>query len=583
MLISRLSLGVVGLLCSAAAVSAPSVTIVPDNANPLPGQVFSLTVQAAGFPGNGSTTGITGGSFTITFNSTVVALLGAALPTSPAQNSTGNPFDFITPLTVYNANTAALSVLRNGTACSGACPNPFRYAFGNFNAFVLTFQVLNGAPPGAPANIVMVDDGVDNSWTLQDASALLGLTYTQADGSVGSGPPVTDTVPDVFTFTDQENLPLLTESISNAITVSGIDSPTPISIGGDTSSRYSVNGAAYTNSTGLINNGDSIRVKHTSAGTFSTSVNTMLNIGGVTDTFTSTTRSYAFAFTDQVEVPLLTELISDAVTISGIDSSAPISISGDASSRYSVNGAAYTNSPGVVTDGDSIRVRHTSAGTVSTSVNTTLNIGGVTDTFTSTTRSYGALPDQALTYIDESVVIHVTANDIGFGNPVTVSIWNNPASGTVTVNGSPGTQSDITVSYLPNAGFLGSDSFEYAVADGARSDIATVNVAVFDRADPDHDGIDSSVDNCTLVANPDQFDADGDGYGNICDADLNNSGLVTQTDYTILRNRLSTTDPVADLNHSGRVTITDYTLLRKRLNTQPGPSGLHPNCPPACP
>ncbi len=92
--------------------------------------------------------------------------------------------------------------------------------------------------------------------------------------------------------------------------------------------------------------------------------------------------------------------------------------------------------------------------------------------------------------------------------------------------------------------------------------------------DADADGAYDSRDNCISVYNRDQFDADDDGYGNICDADLNNSGEVTVADYTILRNLLNTDDPVADLNHSGHVTVADYTILRNRLNTAPGPSGL---------
>ena len=94
--------------------------------------------------------------------------------------------------------------------------------------------------------------------------------------------------------------------------------------------------------------------------------------------------------------------------------------------------------------------------------------------------------------------------------------------------------------------------------------------------DNDGDGVADDADNCTLVANADQYDADGDGYGNMCDADLNNSGLVTSADYTILRNAMNTADPVADLNHSGLVTAADATILENRLNQAPGPSGLHP-------
>ena len=104
----------------------------------------------------------------------------------------------------------------------------------------------------------------------------------------------------------------------------------------------------------------------------------------------------------------------------------------------------------------------------------------------------------------------------------------------------------------------------------------TVTVA----ADADGDGIPDSSDNCTLVSNPTQLDANGDGYGNICDADLNNSGLVTTADFGILRSVLnqsasaSPTAAAADLNGSGTVTTADFGILRARLNTAPGPSGL---------
>jgi hypothetical protein len=108
--------------------------------------------------------------------------------------------------------------------------------------------------------------------------------------------------------------------------------------------------------------------------------------------------------------------------------------------------------------------------------------------------------------------------------------------------------------------------------------------------DTDADGVPDRIDNCTLVANPKQLDADGDGYGNFCDADVNNSGTVTTADYGLLRSVLgqawtwnSSTPPVAtntvsrsDMNESGTVTTADYGLLRARLGTVPGPSGLAP-------
>lgn len=101
-------------------------------------------------------------------------------------------------------------------------------------------------------------------------------------------------------------------------------------------------------------------------------------------------------------------------------------------------------------------------------------------------------------------------------------------------------------------------------------------------ADGDGDGVPDTLDNCRDVANPGQQDANGDGYGNRCDADLDNNGTVTVADYGILRSVLglpasaSPTAAAADLDSSGRVTTTDYALLRGRLGTAPGPSGLRP-------
>jgi hypothetical protein len=101
--------------------------------------------------------------------------------------------------------------------------------------------------------------------------------------------------------------------------------------------------------------------------------------------------------------------------------------------------------------------------------------------------------------------------------------------------------------------------------------------------DSDGDARADVHDNCTLVANQDQYDANQDGYGNICDADLNDTNLVTAGDYVILRNALNTNNAVADLNHSGLVTAQDYIILRNRLNTAPGPSGFACAGSPPCP
>lgn len=98
--------------------------------------------------------------------------------------------------------------------------------------------------------------------------------------------------------------------------------------------------------------------------------------------------------------------------------------------------------------------------------------------------------------------------------------------------------------------------------------------------DGDSDGVSDANDNCTLVANPSQLDANGDGYGNNCDGDINNTGTVTTADFGLLRSVIgqpasfSPTAAAADMNGSGTVTTADFGMLRARLGTPPGPSGL---------
>jgi len=104
----------------------------------------------------------------------------------------------------------------------------------------------------------------------------------------------------------------------------------------------------------------------------------------------------AFTFTDQTGVALNSTIISNTITVSGINAASAISISGG---TYSINGGAYTSSSGTVTNGQTVSVAHTSSGSNGTAVNTTLTIGGVSDTFTSTT---AAAATYTLTFYDSS-------------------------------------------------------------------------------------------------------------------------------------------------------------------------------------
>ena len=90
-----------------------------------------------------------------------------------------------------------------------------------------------------------------------------------------------------------------------------------------------------------------------------------------------------FAFIDVTGVGASVEVTSNAVTITGIVSPAAIAVSGGS---YSIGcSAAFATAAGTIANGQTVCVRHVSSASPSGTTNTTLVVGGVSDTFTSVT------------------------------------------------------------------------------------------------------------------------------------------------------------------------------------------------------
>ena len=119
------------------------------------------------------------------------------------------------------------------------------------------------------------------------------------------------------------------------------------------------------------------------------------------------------------------------------------------------------------------------------------------------------------------------------------------------------------------------DTDGFVSADGWHIDdiLLRASGAGCDTDDTDSDGIPDAEDNCTLVANADQRDSNGDGFGNVCDADLDNNGIVNILDFRIFRPLFNSDDADADLDGSGTVDIADFFILRDGFGQPPGPAG----------
>jgi hypothetical protein len=176
-----------------------------------------------------------------------------------------------------------------------------------------------------------------------------------------------------------------------------------------------------------------------------------------------------------------------------------------------------------------------------------------------------AQADSASTIQDSPVVVAVLTNDSDpNGDPLTVSSVTTALSGTAVVN------ADGTISYTPNAGYTGVDTFNYTVSDGAAEASAAVLIVVnaLPNTPPvaNDDQAQTPVDTPIVVdVLPNDSDADGDALtiasaGNAVNGTAGVQGtVILYTPSTGFVGTDSFTYTITDINGgsaTARVTIT---------------------------
>lgn len=131
---------------------------------------------------------------------------------------------------------------------------------------------------------------------------------------------------------------------------------------------------------------------------------------------------------------------------------------------------------------------------------------------------------------------------------------------------------------LPTDGVLSLNrallSAELVADTNSPTNFAGMTGTLLPEPDQDADGVPDAEDNCTEVPNADQRDTNLDGYGNLCDPDLNNDGAVDFLDLGLFKAVFFTDDADADLNGDGSVDFLDLGLMKSLFFQPPGPSGL---------
>lgn len=309
--------------------------------------------------------------------------------------------------------TAIGTIIDDDQAPQGGNPNPF------------AFTALAHLEPGSVQTsepVQMLGLGSPTSISITGGSySINGLPYTDAAGSIGNGDIVElraqaatgygattsarltvgtiaaafvletrlrDTTPEPFSFEPVFSATAGSTVTSAPITVSGIDSGTRISV---TGGSYQIDGGAWTTTPGTVSAGNRVRVAVTAGS--SGVVTAELRIGLLTARFPVTSANgnatpRSFTLGSSQGFPLLLGS-SEGITLAGLAAPARISIR---NGRYSLNGGAYTDVPGIAVNGDLLRVAITAAPVLNDRLEATLTVGSFTTKFSLTT---SAPEDQA--------------------------------------------------------------------------------------------------------------------------------------------------------------------------------------------
>ena len=257
------------------------------------------------------------------------------------------------------------------------------------------------------------------------------------------------TLPNAFSFSPVTGAVAGYTSISNSITVLGTNAPSPISL---TAGSYRINSGPWTSQSGYVLLGDLVQVSVFNALASGGVTNATLSIGGRSATFTVTTRDTTpnqFGFPEVFSAPLGTPVESECVPIDGISAIAPIQIF-DGDYQLGCTGP-FTNQLGGISNNQTVRVRHTTASTPATSIQTRLVVGDFTGFFKSTT----AAPPVCSPKVAPATPV--------VGNLVTLSAncTNSPSSWAWSSASAPALSSPTSAT--PTATFTAAGTFTYSV------------------------------------------------------------------------------------------------------------------------
>ncbi len=202
-----------------------------------------------------------------------------------------------------------------------------------------------------------------------------------------------DETPEDFSFVAATNQDPGASVTSTGVTITGIDSETPISV---ENGQFSLdNGSTFESIATTIDAGQTVILQGDASTSYETTTSVTLTVGTESQTFSITTRSKDitpsdFEFTAATGQEINTLVTSNSVTITGIDEETNISIE---NGTYSLDaGETFIDTPSTINADQDVIVRVTTSSEYEADATATLTVGTEIQNFVATTRAKNITP-----------------------------------------------------------------------------------------------------------------------------------------------------------------------------------------------
>jgi acetyl esterase/lipase/uncharacterized protein (DUF1330 family) len=311
------------------------------------------------------------------------------------------------------------------------------------------------------------------------------LTVGSVEASFSVSTRRADITPEPLSFREQTQAFPGLATVSEPVTVSGIEVPITASVSGG---RYSVNGGPFLDLDGPVSQGDIVRVLVPAGPNRGDVRLATLSVGGVSAAFRVVTDAPIDTVPDFLRFPDVTVRRSTVVdsapmVVRGINADTRISIAGGS---FSINGGAFSTAAATVRGGDTVVLRGQSSASFNSAVKLVVTVGGERSEWTIRTEQQ---PDrlQAFTLSNASMFRGgaVVPGSTQLSEPITVLDLSTPSAisisgGSYSINDGPFSTAagqvvrgdKVVVRLLASASFATTTSATLTI--GSRSSTMTV-------------------------------------------------------------------------------------------------------------